>query len=150
VKVDADTDQDLFRVKLTYFSENLSRHVILQVAQGIRHLHEERGVVHRQVSSRLAYSDVSEKKIVILNQKTFFSNGYRRFRQRFPFDALTMKRKKMKGNSNLELVVVRSEESRLLTLVFPKLYGKKRPKHLVGLLDTLPQKLSRMSDTARV
>lgn len=34
-------------VKLTYFSENLSRHVILQVAQGIRHLHEERGVVHR-------------------------------------------------------------------------------------------------------
>lgn len=34
-------------VKLTYFSENLSRHVILQVAQGIRYLHEERGVVHR-------------------------------------------------------------------------------------------------------
>ena len=34
-------------VKLTYFSENLSRHVILQVAHGIRYLHEERGVVHR-------------------------------------------------------------------------------------------------------
>ena len=34
-------------VKLTYFSEQLSRHVILQVAHGIRHLHEERGVVHR-------------------------------------------------------------------------------------------------------
>jgi serine/threonine protein kinase len=34
-------------VKLTYFSENLARHVILQVAQGIRYLHEERGVVHR-------------------------------------------------------------------------------------------------------
>jgi len=28
-------------VKLTYFSENLARHVILQVAQGIRYLHEE-------------------------------------------------------------------------------------------------------------
>ena len=34
-------------VKLTYFSEALSRHVIVQVAQGIRYLHEERGVVHR-------------------------------------------------------------------------------------------------------
>jgi serine/threonine protein kinase len=36
-------------VKLTYFSEELSRHVIMQVAQGIRYLHEERGVVHRFV-----------------------------------------------------------------------------------------------------
>jgi serine/threonine protein kinase len=36
-------------VRLTYFSENLSRHVILQVAHGIRYLHEERGVVHRDI-----------------------------------------------------------------------------------------------------
>jgi serine/threonine protein kinase len=36
-------------VRLTYFSENLARHVIVQVAQGIRHLHEERGVVHRDI-----------------------------------------------------------------------------------------------------
>ncbi|KAL0581987.1 MAPK-activated protein kinase Srk1 [Marasmius crinis-equi] len=36
-------------VKLTYFSESLSRHVILQVANGIRYLHEERGVVHRDI-----------------------------------------------------------------------------------------------------
>lgn len=36
-------------VKLTYFSEELSRHVILQVANGIRYLHEERGVVHRDI-----------------------------------------------------------------------------------------------------
>lgn len=41
-------------VKLTYFSENLSRHVILQVANGIRYLHEERGVVHRSVDSLLS------------------------------------------------------------------------------------------------
>jgi len=34
-------------VKLTYFSEPLARHVIRQVAEGIRYLHEERGVVHR-------------------------------------------------------------------------------------------------------
>src|SRR4051794_20902822 len=36
-------------VKLTYFSEELSRHVILQVAQGLLYLHEERGVVHRDI-----------------------------------------------------------------------------------------------------
>lgn len=34
-------------VKLTYFSEDLARHVITQVAEGIRFLHEECGVVHR-------------------------------------------------------------------------------------------------------
>lgn len=34
-------------VRLTYFSEELARHVIYQVAQGIRYLHEEVGVVHR-------------------------------------------------------------------------------------------------------
>ncbi|KAK4521626.1 uncharacterized protein ATC70_004156 [Mucor velutinosus] len=36
-------------VKLTYFSENLSRHVITQVALAVRHLHEECGVVHRDI-----------------------------------------------------------------------------------------------------
>lgn len=36
-------------VRLTYFSEDLSRHVILQVADAIRYLHEEAGVVHRDI-----------------------------------------------------------------------------------------------------
>ncbi|KAK2466356.1 hypothetical protein APHAL10511_001998 [Amanita phalloides] len=36
-------------VKLTYFSEHLARHVILQVAQAIHYLHEERGIVHRDI-----------------------------------------------------------------------------------------------------
>ena len=36
-------------VRLTYFSEDLSRHVIVQVAKALRYLHEERGVVHRFV-----------------------------------------------------------------------------------------------------
>ncbi|GES85992.1 Pkinase-domain-containing protein [Rhizophagus clarus] len=36
-------------VKLTYFSEDLARHVIVQVAEGIRYLHEEKGVVHRDI-----------------------------------------------------------------------------------------------------
>ena len=34
-------------VRLTYFSEDLSRHVITQVANALEYLHEERGVVHR-------------------------------------------------------------------------------------------------------
>ncbi|KAJ2961983.1 hypothetical protein NQZ79_g2776 [Umbelopsis isabellina] len=36
-------------VHLTYFSEELSRHCILQVAKGIHYLHEEKGVVHRDI-----------------------------------------------------------------------------------------------------
>ncbi|KAF5094404.1 hypothetical protein D0Z00_003554 [Geotrichum galactomycetum] len=36
-------------VKLTYFSEDLARHVIIQVASAIRYLHEEAGVVHRDI-----------------------------------------------------------------------------------------------------
>ncbi|KAG1453526.1 hypothetical protein G6F56_007554 [Rhizopus delemar] len=36
-------------VKLTYFSEDLARHVITQVAEGVRYLHEECGVVHRDI-----------------------------------------------------------------------------------------------------
>lgn len=36
-------------VRLTYFSEELSRHVILQVAHAVRYLHETAGVVHRDI-----------------------------------------------------------------------------------------------------
>lgn len=36
-------------VRLTYFSEDLSRHVISQVADALLYLHEEAGVVHRYV-----------------------------------------------------------------------------------------------------
>lgn len=36
-------------VRLTYFSEDLSRHVITQVAEALKYLHEERGIVHRLV-----------------------------------------------------------------------------------------------------
>ncbi|KGO77925.1 Calcium/calmodulin-dependent/calcium-dependent protein kinase [Penicillium italicum] len=36
-------------VRLTYFSESLSRHVILQVAEAIEYLHETSGVVHRDI-----------------------------------------------------------------------------------------------------
>ncbi|EME83517.1 uncharacterized protein MYCFIDRAFT_154099 [Pseudocercospora fijiensis CIRAD86] len=36
-------------VRLTYFSEDLSRHVITQVAKALEYLHEEAGVVHRDI-----------------------------------------------------------------------------------------------------
>ncbi|KAI9263723.1 kinase-like domain-containing protein [Sporodiniella umbellata] len=36
-------------VKLTYFSEELSRHVMTQVASAVKYLHEECGVVHRDI-----------------------------------------------------------------------------------------------------
>lgn len=36
-------------VDLTYFSEDLSRHVICQVAEAIRYLHNEIGIVHRDI-----------------------------------------------------------------------------------------------------
>ena len=36
-------------VRLTYFSEELSRHVITQVANALDYLHEDAGVVHRSV-----------------------------------------------------------------------------------------------------
>ena len=36
-------------IKLTYLSEELSRHVICQVAEGIRFMHVECGIVHRDI-----------------------------------------------------------------------------------------------------
>jgi serine/threonine-protein kinase RCK2 len=36
-------------VHLTYFSEELSRHCIVQVAKAIHYLHEEKGIVHRDI-----------------------------------------------------------------------------------------------------
>ncbi|EIE90361.1 hypothetical protein RO3G_15072 [Rhizopus delemar RA 99-880] len=35
-------------VRLTYLSEDLARHCIKQVAEGIQYLHEEKGIVHRR------------------------------------------------------------------------------------------------------
>ena len=42
-------------VRLTYFSEDLSRHVIIQVANALEYLHEERGIVHRYVPAEHAF-----------------------------------------------------------------------------------------------
>lgn len=42
-------------VRLTYFSEDLSRHVIVQVARALEYLHEVRGVVHRSVTTPVSF-----------------------------------------------------------------------------------------------
>ncbi|EJU06270.1 Pkinase-domain-containing protein [Dacryopinax primogenitus] len=59
-------------VKLTYFSENLARHVILQVAHGIHYLHEERGVVHRDIKPENLLFD----RIPIIPSKQPISRPY--------------------------------------------------------------------------
>lgn len=49
-------------VKYTYLSENLSRHVITQLAEAIRYLHEEVGVVHRDIKpENLLYNPIDFK-----------------------------------------------------------------------------------------
>ncbi|KAF8803688.1 Pkinase-domain-containing protein [Phlegmacium glaucopus] len=59
-------------VKFTYFSENLARHVILQVVHGIRYLHEERGIVHRDIKpENLLY-----EPIPIIPSKTLIRRPY--------------------------------------------------------------------------
>lgn len=44
-------------VRLTYFSEDLARHVITQVGEALEYLHEEKGVAHRYV---LAFINVRD------------------------------------------------------------------------------------------
>ena len=46
-------DHHSLGVKVCMSSEDLSRHVILQVANALEYLHEEAGVVHRLVSPGL-------------------------------------------------------------------------------------------------
>ncbi|KAF7731893.1 hypothetical protein EC973_007724 [Apophysomyces ossiformis] len=49
--LELSTGGELFQriVEFTYFSEPLSRHVMVQVAEAVRYLHEECGIVHRDI-----------------------------------------------------------------------------------------------------
>lgn len=61
-------------VRLTYFSEDLSRHVIVQVAEALEYLHEVGGVVHRLVDLfEFAMHDArrTNRLEAISNRRTF-------------------------------------------------------------------------------
>lgn len=106
-------------VRLTYFSEDLSRHVILQVAKGIRYLHEEKGVVHRYYLSQLSYLTIG-----ISNLRIYYSNRFHLFLVEIPsHKRQKMKKKKMKANISQELVPVESGRSRLQISVYQKSCG---------------------------
>lgn len=46
-------------VRLTYFSEDLSRHVIIQLAKAVEYLHETSGVAHRFVLVLISEAELS-------------------------------------------------------------------------------------------
>lgn len=71
-------------VRLTYFSEDLSRHIILQVAQAIEYLHETSGVVHRYAgplppprAAALCLIGNANPHAEISSQRTFCSTLHR-------------------------------------------------------------------------
>ena len=112
-------------VKLTYFSESLSRHVIRQVADGIRYLHEERGVVHRYVIS-LFLRSAPANRAGTSNPKTFSLIAS----PSFLLDTLrtdrTTKRKRTKGSIDPASVAEALAASRSPTLACRRLYGMSR------------------------
>lgn len=59
-------------VRLTYFSEDLSRHVITQVAQALEYLHEEKGVVHRFVVSIIPSTPRADVMAETLNLRIYY------------------------------------------------------------------------------
>jgi serine/threonine-protein kinase RCK2 len=59
-------------VRLTYFSEDLSRHVITQVAEALEYLHEDQGVVHRYVFLYFP-GDLPDVVVEILSRRTCYS-----------------------------------------------------------------------------
>lgn len=115
-------------VRLTYFSEELSRHVIVQVAKALLYLHEDKGVVHRWVVCmflRLASANMTS---VISNQKIFSSIPSPSFLPRTPSHELPkMKTRQTKVNLFSALVLVGLVRSRSPILVFPRLSGTRRP-----------------------
>jgi hypothetical protein len=69
-------------VRLTYFSEDLSRHVITQVAEALHYLHEVKGVVHRYDLLVIIPEATTDVMTEILNQKTYYLNLFHSFQAR--------------------------------------------------------------------
>ena len=109
-------------VRLTYFSEDLSRHVIVQVAKGIRYLHEQKGVVHRY------FPFTKYLTSVISNPKIYYSSPSRLFPLEIPSHEIPKtKKNRTKASSSQESVPAVSEKSKSLTLVSPKSSGIHKP-----------------------
>jgi serine/threonine protein kinase len=64
-------------VRLTYFSEDLSRHVITQVAEALEYLHEEKGVVHRFVALMGSKTPLTSLQRHQARKPTLFPNRLR-------------------------------------------------------------------------
>ena len=109
-------------VRLTYFSEDLSRHVILQVAKAIEYLHETSGVVHRFVHLPIPRLNSSlMPNTVISNLRTCSSTRFRLHPPKIPSPSnQAMKIRKMRVNSPLGLGPVELARSSWPTSVFPR------------------------------
>ena len=100
-------------VRLTYFSEDLSRHVITQVAEALEYLHEEKGVVHRFVYFRI-FMVVTDVITEISSLKTYYSLQFLLFLPRTRSrKGRKMKIRPTKESSSRVLELVVSERSRL-------------------------------------
>lgn len=105
-------------VRLTYFSEDLSRHVITQVAEALEYLHEKKGVVHRYVPTMfhsLPFPDVIAE---ISSLKTYYSRQFHSFLQSIQSPRLLkMKTRSMRESLSRALELVALERSRSLISV---------------------------------
>ena len=111
-------------VRLTYFSEDLSRHVIVQVAKALEYLHEDKGVVHRQVKLSHLVIMYPNLRPVISNRRTYFSILHPSFLPNTQSrDQPKTRTKLTKANSFLELAPAVLARSRLQTSDCPRLSG---------------------------
>ena len=115
-------------VRLTYFSEELSRHVIVQVAEALEYLHEVSGVVHRYVPRYHQVRIIADYGLVISNQRTSYSTQYRSYQRRTQgLSPPRTKTRQMKVNLSKASEPVASAPLRLPTLDFPRSSGTAKP-----------------------
>ena len=87
-------------VRLTYFSEDLSRHVILQVAEALEYLHEDRGVVHRY-AWLIYYIGHADNALVILSLRISYFTQHHSYPQNIQSpDLPRMRTKQTRVNSS--------------------------------------------------
>lgn len=111
-------------VRLTYFSEDLSRHVITQVGEALEYLHEEKGVVHRYAQQYVVGFVVLLTSSGISNQKIYCSRRFLSFRPNIQSPSRQKMRTKLtKESLSKALALVVLEKSRLPTSVCQRLCG---------------------------